>query len=175
MNSNNCNLLFELDNYVNYLNLYAGKWRRIRVVSGNNFKSVVRMKQDIFLFSDFEKRRHKFPFIRVPVLWTHRKFFLWKIPQLIQEKPNLKLVENGGWHFNNLFDAEEIISKIESSSLTEMNTEEIKSTAIDRFKQGREIYTGEKYNMVEIDDSYPAIVYKNISKWSKFIFAKKQI
>jgi beta-1,4-mannosyl-glycoprotein beta-1,4-N-acetylglucosaminyltransferase len=173
LNSNNCNLLFELDNYVNYLNLYAGKWRRIRVVSGNNFKSVVRMKQDIFLFSDFEKRRHKFPFIRVPVFWTHRKFFLWKIPQFIQEKPNLKLVENGGWHFNNLFDAEEIISKIESSSHTEMNTEEIKSAAIDRFKQGREIYTGEKYKMVEIDDSFPTIVYKNISKWSKFIFTQK--
>ena len=173
LNLYNCNLLFELDNYVNYLNLYAGKWRRIRVVSGNNYKSIIRMKQDIFLFFDFEKRRHKLPFLRVPDFWTHRMFFLWKIPQFVWKRPNLRIVENGGWHFNNLFDAEEIISKIESSSLTEMNTEEIKKFAITRFKQGKEIYTGEKYEAVEIDASYPSTVFNNISRWSKFIFTPK--
>jgi hypothetical protein len=51
-----------------------------------------------------------------------------------------------------------------------MNTEEVRIEAINRFKQGKEIYSGEKYKTVEIDDSYPSIVYKNISKWSKFIF-----
>jgi beta-1,4-mannosyl-glycoprotein beta-1,4-N-acetylglucosaminyltransferase len=88
-------------------------------------------------------------------------------------KPNLRIVENGGWHFNNLFNAEDIISKIESSSHTEMNTEEIKKLAIARFKQGRDIYTGEKYGVVEIDASYPATIFNNVSRWSKFIFTPK--
>ena len=170
---NDCNILFEINNYVNYLNLYAGKWTRIRVVSGNNYKSVIRMRQDIFLFLDFDKRRHKFPFVRVPDFWTHRIFYLWKLPQFTMIKPNLRVVKNGGWHFNNLFNAEDIIFKIESSSHTEMNTEEIKKVAIARFKQGREIYTGEKYEVVEIDASYPSFVFNNISRWSKFIFTPK--
>ena len=54
-----------------------------------------------------------------------------------------------------------------------MNTEEIKKVAIARFKQGREIYTGEKYEVVEIDASYPSFVFNNISRWSKFIFTPK--
>jgi beta-1,4-mannosyl-glycoprotein beta-1,4-N-acetylglucosaminyltransferase len=165
-----CNLLLELNNYVNYLNLYAGKWQRVRIVSGYNYKSIIKMRQAIFLFNAFEKRRHKLPLIRVTDFWTHRKFYLWKLPQFIWNKPSLKLIKNGGWHFNNLFGVEGIISKIENSSHTELNTDDVRRLAIYRYLNGSDVYTGEKYKIVKINESYPSIIYNNISRWEKFIF-----
>ncbi len=167
-----CNVLLEMNNYINYLNVCAGKWSRARVISGAKYKSIQNMRQDIFLLQAFNKRRHRMPLIRVPNYWTNRRFLLWKLPKFIFHKPKIDIVKDAGWHFNNLFNADNIISKIESSSHTEMNTVVIKKVAIDRFKQGRDIYTGEKYGVVEIDASYPDIVFKNMARWGKNIFTQ---
>jgi len=168
-----CNALLELNNYINYLNMESGTWLRGRVISGNLYKSIQNMRQDIFLFNNYDKRRHKISFIRISDFWTARIFYLWKLPQYCK-KPNLQIVRNAGWHFNNLITADQIIQKIESSSHTESNTEAIKAKAIFNYKKGRCVITGHQYYSVPIDDSYPKIVKENLEKWENFIFKTKQ-
>ena len=164
-----CNVLLEMNNYVNYLNVYAGKWSRARIISGAKYKSIQGMRQDIFLLQAFNKRRHRMPLIRVPVYWTDRRFLLWKLPKLISHKPQIDLVKNAGWHFNNLFKAESVITKIQNSSHTELNTDEVRTNAMKRFINGQDIYTGEQYKTVQIDSSYPSTVYNHLSKWRAHI------
>jgi hypothetical protein len=78
-------------------------------------------------------------------------------------------LEKSGWHFNNLIDESEIIQKIESSCHTEWNTEEIKSSAIKNYKNACDIYTGEKHQIVTIDQNYPRTVLENLERWKTFI------
>jgi hypothetical protein len=81
-----CNVLLQMNNYVNYLNIYAGSWVRARVVSFAHYRTIQNMRKDIFLYQAFNKRRHRLPFIRVPNYFTARRFFLWKIPEIIYQK-----------------------------------------------------------------------------------------
>ncbi len=163
------NIILELSNYSTRLNLYAGLWPRVRVVSGENFKSVAKLRQDIFLYENYDLRRHHVPIIRVPDYWTHRKFGLWVFPQILFSKPNLEIIENGGWHFNNLFPLEKIIEKVESFSHQELNTNEIKLQIAKRYQLGRDILHGTQFHFVPIDETFPEAVYKNQKSWSDYI------
>jgi len=164
-----CNVLLEMNNYVNYLNVYAGKWSRARVISSAKYKSIQNMRQDIFLLQAFNNRRHRMPFIRVPNYWTSRRFLLWKFPKFILRKPQIEIVKNAGWHFNNLLKAESVLTKIENSSHTELNTHEVRLNAKNRFLNGQDVYTGEQYATIDIDSSYPKTVYERLNEWRDHI------
>lgn len=169
-----CNFLLELDMYSTRLNLYDSLWARCRVVSGDNYRSIAKLRQDIFLYNNYDIRRHNLPLIRVPDFWTHKYYGLWIFPQFVFTKPDLQVVKNAGWHFNNLFSLNQIIEKVEASSHYEFNTKEVKSNLVKYYGLGQEIYSGKQLKVVPIDETYPEIVRKNLAEWSEFIYPQIQ-
>lgn len=163
------NILLELINCHNYINLTNGTWKRGRIVTGDNYKSINKMTLDTFLYKNLDYRRHRLPFYRVPEHATNLYYYFWKIPKIVFKKPNLQVIENAGWHFNNLFSFEDIIDKIQSSSHVDLNTSEVLAKAKERHSKGLEIYSGTPYTLQEVNNTYPKFILENLSDWSEFI------
>ncbi len=162
-------VILELDNFANYLNAKDGVWPRGRIQSFSHFRSIQHMRADIFIFKAAKHRRHRLPFMRLTDFWSSKRYPFNALPEFIKVK-ELQILEKSGWHFNNLIDESEIIQKIESRSHVEWNTEAVRMNAILNYKNGRDIYTGAKHEIVEIDSTYPKCVVENITRWKRFIF-----
>jgi len=160
--------ILELDNYANYLNTRDGIWPRGRIQAFSKFRSVQHMRTDIYIHQASRFRRHNLPFMRLTDFWSYRRFPLNKLPELIEVR-NLQIIQHGGWHFNNLFEENEIASKIESSSHTEWNTSEVRENALRNYRLGRDIYTGVEHQIVTIDDTFPKYVLDNLIRWDPYI------
>lgn len=163
------NVLLELNAYSMHLNLSDGIWQRGQIISGNLYRSIAKMRQDIYIFQNYDLRRHKFPLMRVPIHFTNRYFGLWFFPQVVINKPKLQIVRNAGWHFNNLFKLNQIAEKISASSHTELDTFEVHSKISERYELGEDPYTGRKLKVVKIDETYPAGIQNNLEMWSEYI------
>jgi beta-1,4-mannosyl-glycoprotein beta-1,4-N-acetylglucosaminyltransferase len=163
------NVLLELNAYSMHLNLSDGIWQRGQIISGNLYRSIAKMRQDIYIFQNYDLRRHKFPLMRVPIHFTHRYFGLWFFPQVVINKPKLQIVRNAGWHFNNLFKFNQIAEKISASSHTELDTFEVHSKISERYELGEDPYTGRKLKVVKIDETYPTEIQNNLEMWSEYI------
>lgn len=169
LTSKDTNAVLQFNNYANYLNLSDGIWERCRVISFKNFNSIQALRQDIFIRSAYDSRRIRWPFLWIPDFFTTRRFYLNFFPKFISF-PNLEVIFNAGWHFNNLFPPSVIITKITNSSHVEWNTHKVRSSAMENYSQGRDIYTGKKFKLENIDESYPECVFTNIQEWQDFIF-----
>jgi hypothetical protein len=167
-NNSSVDVILELDNYANYLNAKDGVWPRGRIQSFSEFQSIQHMRADIFVHGAAKHRRHQLPLMRLTDFWSSKRFPFNSLPEFIQVR-NLQVISKGGWHFNNLIDESEIIQKIESSCHVEWNTEVVRMNAIWNYKNGRDIYTGLKHEIVEIDSTYPKCVLENITRWRGFI------
>lgn len=166
------NFILELDGYSYYLNTYTGKWARCTVTSYDKFKGVLRARQNIFISQAIYQQRIKLPLIRVPDYWITNLGILRFFP-IIKYNPNLILIKNAGWHFNNLFLVNDLMSKLKFSSHTELMTKEEKYLDINYIQnmrsESRDFQTGNKLKKVEIDDSFPLYVTNNIRKYNDFI------
>ncbi len=172
-NPDSANLLLEMKNYSNYLNMSCGLWARARVMRFSEFKSTRHARRDIFLAMALDQKRHKIPLIFIPDFWsTHR---LGKYFPIIARRPQMEYVKDAGWHFNNLYSAEEIVTKVRSSSHTELITEALISSdyIMKSLEEGREIYSGKKLQQEEINDYYPEYVLNNLSRFQQFIYRAK--
>jgi beta-1,4-mannosyl-glycoprotein beta-1,4-N-acetylglucosaminyltransferase len=163
------NVLLSMRMFSNYINMEAGNWARARVVSKSKFKSIEDMRQDIFLLNLNSRKHFKKYFVRVPFYWTTWNYYFWKLPRYFKP-PQISLVENAGWHFNNLLPKEKILNKIIASAHFEYNTEQVRQSAIENFLKGKDIYSGKEYKLVEVDESFPQCILKDLSKWSAFMF-----
>ena len=166
------NFILELDGYSYYLNTYTGKWARCTVTSYDKFKGVLRARQNIFISQAIYQQRIKVPLIRVPDYWITNLGILRFFP-IIKYNPNLILIKNAGWHFNNLFLVNDLMSKLKFSSHTELMTKEEKYLDVNYIQnmrsESRDFQTGNKLKKVEIDDSFPLYVTNNIRKYQDFI------
>jgi hypothetical protein len=163
------NAILQLNNYANYLNLSDGVWERCRVISFKYFKSIQALRQDIFIRSAYDSRRIRWPFLWIPDFFTTRRFYLNSFPKFVRF-PFLEVINNAGWHFNNLFPSSIIITKITNSSHIEWNTNKVRSNAIENYSQGKDIYTGKKLKIEKIDESYPECIFKDVHEWKNYIF-----
>ena len=82
----------------------------------------------------------------------------------IKYEKNIYKIENGGWHFNNLYDLKTISKKLKTFQHTEFNSE--KFSNLDRIKSKiknlNDLFDrGHKYKKVEIDKSYPDYIVNN--------------
>lgn len=161
-------VILNLDNYANYLNMKDGTWPRGRVQSYNNFRSIQKMRADIFIAKAGDNRRHNLPFMRLTDFWSSRRYPFYLIPEYIKFQP-LEIIERAGWHFNNLISEDEILQKIESSCHIEWNTPEVRAKAIENYRNGRDIYTGQAHLKVELDQHYPQCITANPSRWLPYI------
>lgn len=169
----NVNALLEFRGFSNYLNMESDLWLRGRAVTFNNYLSIESLRQDIFLFNLEPRNGLRNMYVRVPNYWTTRTLYLWKLP-LRFHRPNLEIIKNAGWHFNNLFLSDDIFVKIKSSAHTEHNTPEIMANAMENYLNGRDIYSGRQYRQVEIDSTYPKEILSNIHQYKDFIFIEKR-
>ena len=164
---NKGNYIFELRNFANALNLEDGTWKRGRLVSFDYYRDIQQLRKDIFLNDVFEKRKLRFGVFRVPDFWTRRQRFI-NFPSF-ERAPEMEMVQDAGWHFNNLLEPSEVLEKIQNSSHTEWNTRDVRELALKRFLEGKDIYNGKPFKKVAIDKSYPETIYSNVSEWQPFI------
>jgi hypothetical protein len=89
---------------------------------------------------------------------------------LITKVPNLEIIRDAGWHFNNLFPFVLIVEKVHSSVHTDLVSSRLLDELESRYKFGQEIYTGKQLQSVEIDATFPSAITKKLSDWQDFIF-----
>jgi len=87
-------------------------------------------------------------------------------------------IPDGGWHFSFMGGPDEWVRKLEATPHQEYNKPEFKDKEIlqQRALNGEDILgRGEKYNWVEVDDSFPKFVRENIRKFvdNKFLYEAK--
>jgi beta-1,4-mannosyl-glycoprotein beta-1,4-N-acetylglucosaminyltransferase len=88
------------------------------------------------------------------------------------EGEGLTIIKNGGWHFSYLGGVEKIIKKIESIAHTEFNKDYYKDPKRieEIINSGKDIFDRDsKYKFVPIDESFPAYLRNNISKFEHLI------
>jgi beta-1,4-mannosyl-glycoprotein beta-1,4-N-acetylglucosaminyltransferase len=166
---NEANHLLVLRNFTGYLNVECGVYRRGRVVSAKNFDSIEKMRQDCYVFDNWEQRRLPVPVMRIPQWFTCRgQSFV--TPELVFKKPQLTVIEDAGWHFNHLLRGDSMRRKVDFSSHTELvhtvNTQDIDSA----FASAQDIYQRQSTRVIEIDQSFPVYIQKNRILFENFIF-----
>lgn len=162
------NLLLQLRNYTFRLDLRNGFYTRARVILGKHFRGVEKLRQDIFLHelkqSGFRRR-----FIRIPIYWSTDPY-LYKLPRFVRY-PDLTLVEDAGWHFNNLMNPEDIQKKITWSSHIELANEKTLDLRHiqESIESARDVYRPEVQFHREDIHYLPRAVRENQNRWAKFL------
>ena len=131
----------------NIFNHYATPWEGSRICKLKNLKSIDYMRQKII-----KKNLRK-----------------WWRPD---KEKSVELIENGGWHFNNLFSAEELSIKLKTFAHTEFSSE--KFSDIDVIKKKIDIKTdlfnrSEFYKKVDLDETFPQYILENKVYFQNFI------
>ena len=97
---------------------------------------------------------------------------LWKFRNIDMKGLNLKIIDEGGWHFSYLGGVEKIIHKIEAFAHHEYNKAEFKETeSINKvINEGKDIFgRGLTYQIVPLDESFPEYILKNKKKYEHLI------
>ncbi len=79
-------------------------------------------------------------------------------------RKKITAVDNAGWHFGYLGNADQVIAKIEAFSHEEYNTEEFKNKDVlaKKIETGEDIFGRDlKYSFVPLDDSFPEYIRHN--------------
>jgi beta-1,4-mannosyl-glycoprotein beta-1,4-N-acetylglucosaminyltransferase len=108
--------------------------------------------------------------------WMGSRLCTWKhlknttIDQHRQDHKNAYRIEDAGWHFSFLGNAENFKLKLASYEHTENNTKDVISNAEEKIERGLDpLNRGMTYKAVPIDDSYPEYILQNQEKYSEFI------
>ena len=132
----------------NLFNPYETPWEGTKVCKMKNLKSI-----------DFMREKVK------------RKNLRYKFFRLDKEK-NIEIFNEGGWHFNNLLEPEEISKKLKTYAHTEYSNEIYSSSNIIREKIKNKIDLfgrGEIYEKVDIDETFPKYLINNLKEFKSFI------
>jgi beta-1,4-mannosyl-glycoprotein beta-1,4-N-acetylglucosaminyltransferase len=169
---NNCNLIFELDMYHNYINNFFGKWIRPRLVSFHNFKGFSYSYRDIYLVSNSKFRRIKwFPLMRVNPFFSASKLDVMLGAWVGFKGKKIPIVENGGWHFTKLYSIEDNYEHAQNTPHLEAVKDGISIMEIAlRIKKNLTSYGKiARGDLVKIDDSFPLYIQHNKNKFQKYI------
>tara|TARA_B110000971_G_scaffold171476_1_gene176254 strand:+ start:1105 stop:1911 length:807 start_codon:yes stop_codon:yes gene_type:complete len=132
----------------NLFNPYESPWEGTRVCKKKNLRSIDFMRQKI------KSKNLNFNFLR------------------LDKEKNIEIFDNGGWHFNNIFSAEEISLKLKTFAHTEFQDKKFSSVLVieDNIKKKKDLFgRGHIYRNIEIDNSYPNYLVENIDKYRKWI------
>ncbi len=140
-----CFLQKNFQSKINLLNITDDFWPGTKICQKKNLKSPQWLRNI---------KTQKRPF------W---KFFKDKEPQLIK---------NGGWHFSFLKNPNAIKNKIISYSHQEFNKNEFTNTQNieKRITDKKDLFDRDiKYEVIEIDKTFPEYIYNNIKKFNNWI------
>ena len=130
---------------INFLNIDENNWHGSKICLKKNLRSPQWLRN--FKFK-------KYPF--------------WRI-----DKPkNIQVIENGGWHFAYLQDAENISKKIKSFAHGEFNKEHLvdENKIKERIEKGEDVFErGYKIKKIDIDETFPKYIQLNKDKLKNWI------
>ena len=119
-----------------------------------------------------KKYLKSFENLRTNIRKKNLRYKFYRIDKLYLEK-NIKLINNGGWHFSYLMNAKEIIKKIKSSTHTEYNRKEYLNSKIieKKIRQGKDLFNRrDTFNKIEFTNKiYPKYLIKNKKKFKDLI------
>ena len=108
--------------------------------------------------------------------WMGSRLCTWKhlknttIAQHRQDHQNAHKIQDAGWHFSFLGNAENFKLKLASYEHTENNTDTVTGNAEQKIESGLDpLGRGQTYKAVPIDDSYPDYITTNQEKYAEFI------
>ena len=105
--------------------------------------------------------------------WLRYKIKSKKYPFYRIDKPKApQLIKNGGWHFSFLKSPKDISKKIKSYAHSEYNVPEFndEKKIEEKIEKRIDIFDrGFKYSKVELDDSFPEYILKNLDKFKNLI------
>ena len=133
---------------LNVFNRYESPWEGTRACRKKDLKSVNFLRKKIL------KRNLNKPF--------------WKFGF----EKNIQIINDGGWHFNNLYSPEKISQKLKTFQHSEFGSEEFSSVDLIKTKiENLEDLFGRnhKYQKVNIDKQYPDYILKNLNLFKKHI------
>ena len=132
----------------NLFNSYESPWEGSRVSKKKNLKSINFMRQKI------KSKNLNYNFLR------------------IDKEKNIQIFNDGGWHFNNILDPQEISLKLKTFAHSEFSSEEFSSPNVIKEKIEKQIdlfNRGHNYKKIEINETFPKYFLNNLEKYKKFI------
>ena len=132
----------------NLFNPYESPWEGTRVCKKINLKSIDFMRQKV------KSKNLKYSFLR------------------FDKEKNIELINDGGWHFNNLMDPNAISIKLKTFAHSEFNYEKFTNPEIIKAKIEKKIDLfdrGHQYKKVNLDTSFPKFIVLNYEKYKSFI------
>ena len=135
----------------NIFNKYDTPWSGTRVCKYKDLKSIDYMRQKILI-----KNLRK-----------------WWRPD---KEKSIQIVNNGGWHFNNLFSPKEISIKLKTFAHQEFAIDDFSNPKIiqSKIKKLEDLFARKhKFKVVSIDESFPKFIKMNQNLFKKFIAPHK--
>ena len=132
---------------INLSNPFEEPWEGTRICKKKNLLSIDFLRQKIL-----SKNINKF----------------WRF----DKERNIELIQNGGWHFNNLFNAKEISIKLKTFAHEEFNKDKFTDVNIIQKKIDQKIDLfdrGNKYRKVDLDNSFPDYILNNKEIFKDFL------
>tara|TARA_Y200000002_G_C22654707_1_gene652960 strand:- start:887 stop:1690 length:804 start_codon:yes stop_codon:yes gene_type:complete len=133
---------------LNIFNPYESPWEGTRICKKKNLKSFSHLRKTI------KKKNLKKSF--------------WKF----NIEKSIDIIEDGGWHFNNLYTPEIISKKLQVSPHQEFSSSDFTNIEVVKKKiyDLEDLYNrGHKYKKVQIDKSYPDLFLRNINSLKDYI------
>ena len=131
----------------NLYNKYESPWEGTRVSKKKNLKSIDYLRQKILI------KNLKYPF--------------WRI----DKEKNIQIINDGGWHFNNILSPKKISLKLKSFAHTEFSNEKFSSLKVIKYKIKKKFdlfNRGHTYKKISLK-VFPKIILKEIKKYKKFL------
>jgi beta-1,4-mannosyl-glycoprotein beta-1,4-N-acetylglucosaminyltransferase len=132
----------------NLFNPYESPWEGTRVAKKKNIKSINFLRQNI------KSKNIKYSFLR------------------LDKEKSIEIINNGGWHFNNILTPEEISIKLKTFAHVEFSGREYSDINIIKEKIEKKIdlfKRGHNYVLRDLDMSFPQFLNENIDKYKDWI------
>jgi len=133
---------------LNIFNPHESPWEGTRVCRKKDLKSIT--------------------FLRKKVLKKNLKKPFWKIGV----EKNIQIIEDGGWHFNNLYSIETISKKLKTFQHNEFSSSKFSSLDVikNKINNLEDLFgRGHKYEKVKIDESFPYFIKQNLELFKDYI------
>ena len=134
----------------NLFNKYESPWEGTRVCKKKNLKSIDFMRQKV------KSKNLKYSFFR------------------FDKEKDIEIFYEAGWHFNNILSPKEISIKLKTFAHSEFSSEKYSSIEVISEKIQKKIDLfgrNHRYEVINIDNTYPKFFLQNIEKYKKFIIS----
>ena len=131
----------------NLFNEYESPWEGTRVSKKKNIKSIDDLRQKILI------KNLRYPF--------------WRI----DKEKSIQIINDGGWHFNNILSPKEISLKLKSFAHTEFSHDKFSNSEVIKYKIKKKsdlFERGHTYKKIKLK-AFPRILLKEIKKYKKFL------